>query len=67
LKPAKSLRALIRLEKSQIVGVFSDADADAENLTEKRIDAGDRSFQDLAKRFGGRTCRLSFPGGENHT
>lgn len=32
-------------EKSQVVGVFSDADADAENLTEKAIDAATNAFK----------------------
>lgn len=32
-------------EKSQIVGVFSDADADAENLTAKAIEAATKAFE----------------------
>jgi len=32
-------------EKSQVVGVFSDADADAENLVEKAIDAATNAFK----------------------
>ena len=42
----KKFESINPAKKSQIVGVFSDADADAENLTEKAIDAATGAFKD---------------------
>lgn len=41
----KKFESINPAEKSQVVGVFSDADEDAENLTEKAIDAATESFK----------------------
>jgi len=41
----KKFESIDPSEKSQVVGVFSDADADAENLTEKAIDAATAAFK----------------------
>ena len=41
----KKFESINPSEKSQTVGVFSDADADAENLTEKAIDAATGAFK----------------------
>ena len=41
----KQFESVNPAEKSQIVGVFSDADADAENLVEKAIDAATEAFK----------------------
>ncbi len=47
-------------EKSQVVGVFSEGDSDAENLVNKAIDAATEAFKILEKSSGGRTRRVSF-------
>ncbi len=41
----KQFESINPAEKSQVVGVFSDADADAENLVEKAIDAATEAFK----------------------
>ena len=41
----KKFESINPAEKSQIVGVFSDADADAESLVEKAIDAATEAFK----------------------
>jgi 1-pyrroline-5-carboxylate dehydrogenase len=41
----KKFESINPAEKSQVVGVFSDADADAENLTEQAIDAATNAFK----------------------
>jgi 1-pyrroline-5-carboxylate dehydrogenase len=41
----KKFESINPAEKSQTVGIFSDADADAENLTEKAIDAATEAFR----------------------
>lgn len=41
----KKFESINPSEKSQTVGIFSDADADAENLTEKAIDAATNAFK----------------------
>lgn len=45
IETGKKFESINPAEKSQIVGVFSDADADAENLTEKAIDAATEAFK----------------------
>jgi 1-pyrroline-5-carboxylate dehydrogenase len=45
VETGKKFESINPAEKSQIVGVFSDADADAENLTEKAIDAATEAFK----------------------
>ncbi len=42
---AQKFESINPAEKSQIVGVFSDADADAENLTAQAIDAATNAFK----------------------
>ena len=41
----KKFESINPSEKSQVVGVFSDADADSENLVEKAIDAATEAFK----------------------
>ncbi len=41
----KKFESINPAERSQVVGVFSDADADSENLTEKAIDAATEAFK----------------------
>ncbi|MGI8466911.1 MAG: L-glutamate gamma-semialdehyde dehydrogenase [Pyrinomonadaceae bacterium] len=41
----KKFESVNPAEKSQVVGVFSDADADAQNLTERAIDAASEAFK----------------------
>ncbi len=41
----KKFESINPAEKSQVVGVFSDADADSENLTAKAIDAATEAFK----------------------
>ncbi len=41
----KKFSSINPAEKSQVVGIFSDADADAENLTAKAIDAATNAFK----------------------
>ncbi len=41
----KKFESVNPAQKSQIIGVFSDADADSENLTEKAIDAATEAFK----------------------
>ena len=41
----KKFESINPAERTQVVGVFSDADADAENLTEKAIDAATAAFR----------------------
>src|SRR5215203_2204039 len=45
ISTAKKFESINPAEKSQTVAVFSDADADAENLTEKAIDAATAAFR----------------------
>ncbi|HEX8638885.1 MAG TPA: L-glutamate gamma-semialdehyde dehydrogenase [Pyrinomonadaceae bacterium] len=45
IETGKKFESINPAEKSQIVGVFSDADADAESLTEKAIDAAAEAFR----------------------
>lgn len=41
----KKFSSINPAEKSQVIGVFSDADADAENLVEKAVDAATTAFK----------------------